>query len=391
MEASIVRRMDPISRETLRALVDRSAGPCVSAFLPIEWAAPARQQNIIRLENLLRRAETLLIARGAAADAAHAFLADAYALLTNHTFWLGQADGLALFVADGMFHILRLPIPFEELVVVDERPYIVPLLPLLHDERFFLLAIGLGGARLFAGTRYELRQIPLPDVPASLGEALAADEFSRESQVRSGASGAAGSGVFYGHGARDGTAIKQETLRYFQQVERGVRSELHDADALLILAGLAHLLPIYRAVNHYPWLADAAITGNPDDLPAVELHRQALAIMAQHATQQQSEALARFAALHGATPARATNHLRALVPAATNGRVDILLIAAGARRWGRFDPPGGGLTIHEAAEPRDAELVNLAAIEALQHGGDVLIVEPAQMPEDAPAAAIFRY
>ena len=275
-------------------LIEQPASPCVSLFLPIEWAEPARQQNSIRLENLLRQAEQRLIARGLSAAAAHDILAPAYELIENRSFWAPQVEGLAIFAATNLFRVYRLPLAFEELVIVDARAHITPLLPLLSsDGQFYVLAVGLGGVQLFQGTQYGLSPVALQGMPTSLRESLRYDEFAKQPQFHPGVPGRSGErgAIFHGQGARDGTVVKQEALRYFQQVDHAVRQALRNASAPLLLAGIAYLLPIYRAANTYPQLIEEDIAVNPDDLPLDELHAQAWAIVAprfDHARAEQS-------------------------------------------------------------------------------------------------------
>ena len=80
-----------------------------------------------------------------------------------------------------------------------------------------------------------------------------------------------------------------------------------------------------------------------------------------------------------------------MLPAAYNGRIDTLFLADGAHGWGTYDPASDTLTLHEAAEPRDSDLLNLAASETLLHGGTVYALAPDHVPGAAPCAAIFRY
>ncbi|MDX2243921.1 MAG: hypothetical protein NW224_24865 [Leptolyngbyaceae cyanobacterium bins.302] len=49
------------------------------------------------------------------------------------------------------------------------------------------------------------------------------------------------------------------------------------------------------------------------------------------------------------------------------------------------------LEIHNDAQPGDEDLLNAAAIQTLFHGGTVYAVEPQNVPDDAPVAAVFRY
>jgi hypothetical protein len=386
--------MDSLSRDELDMLIEQPASPCVSLFLPIEHAEPARQQNPVRFEHLLWQAEERLIVHGLGAATAHDLLAPAYQLIGDRSFWAHQADGLAAFAAADMFHIYRLPLTFAELIIVDERPHIAPLLPLLSgDDQFYLLTIGLGGVRLFQGTQYGLIPIMLHDVPASLQDALKYDEFTKQPQFHSGVPGRGGErgAIFHGQAARDGTIVKEETLRYFQQVERGVRHTLRDEHAPLLLAGIAYLVPIYREANTYAHLLEDVIAINPDDLQPDELHARAWARVAPRFGQARTAAIERYQMLRGTTPALATSYLRAIIPAAYAGRADTLFLARGQRQWGRFDPASGELVVHTDAGPRDTELFNLAAIQTIQHGGMVYALTPEQMPDAASLAAILRY
>lgn len=68
-----------------------------------------------------------------------------------------------------------------------------------------------------------------------------------------------------------------------------------------------------------------------------------------------------------------------------------LLLANGQRQWGHFDPVSGELAVHEDAGPRDTDLLDLAAVQTIRHGGTVYALTPDQMPDPAPLAAILRY
>ncbi|HEU5100432.1 MAG TPA: hypothetical protein VFU22_15495, partial [Roseiflexaceae bacterium] len=134
MQAIAIWERENLSRDELRTLIEPLAGPCISLFLPIERAEPARHHNPVRLENLLRQAEQRLSEYGLDQPAAHELLAPAYRLLEDRAFWAYQSDGLAVFVTVDLLRIYRLPLAFEELAVVAAHPHITPLLPLLTDS-----------------------------------------------------------------------------------------------------------------------------------------------------------------------------------------------------------------------------------------------------------------
>jgi hypothetical protein len=47
--------------------------------------------------------------------------------------------------------------------------------------------------------------------------------------------------------------------------------------------------------------------------------------------------------------------------------------------------------VHQDPEPGDEDLLDLAAIQSILNGGTVYAVEPEQVPDHAPLAAVFRY
>jgi hypothetical protein len=394
MPTAMMNQTDILPSEELSALISQTEQPCISLFLPIERVEPARQQNVIRLENLVRRAETRLIERGTDRVTVQRMLEPAYVLLSDHGFWDRQAEGLAVFITPAACRSFRLPSVFAETLAVDSRAHITPLLPLLNSAgTFYVLTVTLGGVHLYEGSPYGLQPVALPGVPAGLEAALAEDEFSKEAQLHPGIPGRGGErgAIFHGQDARDGTVIKQETMRYFQQVDRGVCAALLSQHAPLILAGLNYLLPIYRSVNSYAHLYDDAILSNPDDLLPQELHARARAVSAPYFARPAERALERCRIGLGNGSGLATDQLRAIVPAAHSGRIDSLLLAQGAACWGSYEPSDGALSLGAAIEPHTTELLNLSAIQTLLHGGAVYALPPEQMPGATLCAAVLRY
>ena len=394
METVTTQYIDTLSYDELRSLIKQPISICASFFLPIERNVSPRQQNWVQLENLFRQAEALLLARGLSLAAAQQLLAPAWQLSEEPSFWRHQSAGMAIFVAPEIFRVYRLPRAFEELAVVDDQLHIAPLLPMLQDDgQFYVLALGLDGVRLLYATHYEASPVPLHDIPSGLDDALKYDEFAKQAQFHPGVPGRGGErgAIFHGQGARDEQLVKEEILRYFQQIDRGVHSVLHDQHAPLVLAGVGYLLPIYRSVNSYLHMAERGIACNPHDLTQADLLSRAWELVAPHFDRQRADAAERYRLLAWTHPAQATNYLRAIVPAAYAGRIATLFVAAGQRRWGTFDPATGVLTMHETAELCDMELVNSVIVHTLLNGGSVYVVTPEQLPEATPLAALFRY
>jgi hypothetical protein len=384
--------------EQFASLAQQTSDPSVSILMPVYRAAPETQQNPIRLRNLLREAEEQLHARGMTPLDAQALLEPAAALIDDNAFWQERRDGLAIFVADGVFAAHHLPFSVGERVTIAERFHLAPLLPLFTaDGRYFVLAISKQDVRLFAGTRETITQIDLPeDTPRSLDASARLDGLPQGVQWHTGTAPAGPGGgerqaMYFGHGAGEDDE-KMRIERYLNKVDHGVRARLGDDRAPLVLAGVEYLLPIYRQESEYPMILEEAITGNPDDMRADELRERAWNIVEPHFRAELEEIYADFARFKATD--QASDDLDEIVRAAAWGRVMSLVVARGAPEiWGRFLSDEGKVIRRDGgpALPDDVLLVDYAATQTLLNGGAVYAVEAGELPTDAPALALFRY
>ena len=197
--------------------------------------------------------------------------------------------------------------------------------------------------------------------------------------------------MFHGHGVASADDPKDYISRYFHQVDEDLQDLLRDEQALLVLAGVDYLHPIYKEANTYPYLVGEGIEGNPEELCAEELHERAWAIVQPLFLAAQKEAAAEYKQFAGAGSEQASNDLKEIVRAAYHGRVAMLFVAVGLQQWGTFDPETNTVRVHEEAEPGDEDLLDSAAVQALLNSGTVYAVEPEKVPDGASLAALFRY
>jgi Bacterial archaeo-eukaryotic release factor family 3 len=199
-----------------------------------------------------------------------------------------------------------------------------------------------------------------------------------------------GSGSSQARGSIEWAAYtKEDTLRFCQQIDRGLHGILKDKKAPLVFAGVDYLYPIYREVNSYPHLVERAVTGNPEGLSADELRKQAWAIVEPYFQKKQDEALAQYR--QSAGTGLASNNVMEILPAAHHGRVGILFATVGVGLWGSFRPESGEVIRREKAAQGDEDLVDLAVIQTLLNAGTVYTLKKEEMPEAQPLAAVFRY
>src|SRR5207253_140763 len=71
----------------------------------------------------------LATAEGRHTSGAKDLLRPAWELLDDAPFWQNVNEGLAVFLSPEQSHQYRLPVPFEEQVIVGNRFHIKPLLP----------------------------------------------------------------------------------------------------------------------------------------------------------------------------------------------------------------------------------------------------------------------
>lgn len=382
--------MKEISIDELNILMNKQKGLCVSIFMPTFRAGAESQQNQIRLRNLLRGAEEKLISCGLRQQEAKALLEPVQGLIGNVMFWRKQSDGLAIFLSSDVFRYYLLPEDFDELIVVANRFHIEPLLPLLSsDYRFYLLTLSQNEVRLFEGTNRGLIEVTSDAIPKNINEALQYDEPEKQIRFHKGASrGSDRSSMISGHGAElDDT--KENLLKYFRMIDKGLREVLRDEQAPLILAGVEYQFPIYKEANTYPYLVDEGIAGNPKGLSMDQLHRQARAIIGPHFQKAENDAIAQYKRSQGT--GLTSKDIKEIIEGAYHGRVKALFIAKGYQQWGSFNLDYGDLKLHDKMEVGSEGLPGLAAVQTFLNGGTVFILPLEKMPDETQMAAVFRY
>lgn len=387
--------MDLLTKDQLHTLLAEREGPCLSVFLPTHRKGVETQQDHIRLKNLLREGEQQLASLGLRAPQVRELLAPLQRLVTDTIFWQHQSDLLALFrTADDLAHF-RLPIRFEDLVVVGSHFHVKPLLPLVtFDGRFHVLALSQQRVRLLQGTRLTVGEIELGNVPKSLNEVVRPDLLEKSIRFHTAAVSAVGGGqrtsVVHGHGgAGDEANVKKLILRFFQKLDAGICELLKGERAPLVLAGVEYIRAIYREASHYPHLLREGIEGSPDRISSQELHDRGWAAAAPSFERHRKEVVDRYLHLLGTKDPRAANAIETVVPAAYLQSVAVLFVPVGVRFWGTYEQGANSLRVHREKQPGDEDLLNLALLYTLRHGGTVYAVSPSEMPGGSPVAAIL--
>ena len=382
--------MDFLTIDDIRELTEKQERWCVSIYLPTHRAGKETGQDSIRLKNLLSEAGQRLAAGGYRPPDIQEMLEPVQKLVNDTMFWRYQGDGLALFISRDFLRTYRLPEAFEELVIVTERLHIKPLLPLLSgDGRFFILALSQNEVRLLQGSRHNISDIELEQVPASLKEALKYDDPERQLQfhTRTGGPGKRAA-IFHGHGVGIDEA-KDNVLRYFQQIDKGLHEILKEETSPLVLSGVEYLFPLYRQASSYQHILEQGIPGNPEEMSPEDLHKSAWTLVEPLFMAAEKEAAARYRSLRNSE--KSSHDITKIVPASFYGKIDLLFVAVGTQQWGAFDPKKNVVHLHAEAEPHDEDLLDFAAVHTLINGGTIYAVTRERMPDTTTTAAIYRY
>ena len=377
--------------QELKTLLVTRPGQCVSLFLPTSRTGANVQQAPIRLKNLLRKAEDRMSKDGAREADARDLLEPARKLLDDSPFWTQQSDGLALYIAPGIFYHYQLPYQLKEHLVVADRFYIKPLLPVLSgDGRFYVLALSQNGVRLLQGTRYTVTEVTLEDAPHNLAEAVGPVERERQLQyhTRSSSQGGRRAAIFHGH-SEPSSLVKQDLTQFFRQVDKEVCDLLRSERAPVVVAGVEYVHALYQQISKYAHILKEGIVGNPEELNPKELHAKAWAIVEPIFLKAQHEAANAYRERAGTN--RASSRIEDIVPAAYQGRVDRLFVTPEGEQWGAFDAGAGQVSAHDTPVDGDVDLHDFACIHTLLNGGLVYAVEPGKLPDKAPIAATFRH
>lgn len=392
--------MDILSKDTLIDLIDGQQGIAISIYMPAFIAEPEARQNPIRLKTLIGEAKEKLKEGGMDSDSIKSYLEPLSALVDDEIFWQDKSEGLAIFLDENQLISYDVPVQFDEFVEVGDSFHITPLIPVYKGNgQFYLLSLDKERPNIYKGSKYSLYKVEEIDLPEDLQTLF--DEFYEfhqhmqfHSKTRSPSPDAsqttgAREGVFFGHGGED-IDEEAELRNYYHRFDAALMDYLDGEDAPLILAGVDFLHPIYREANTYANLVEEGITKDVEHMPVEELQKKAWEIVKSQYETDLKQALNVFHSL-SENDGDTTQDLGIIIPAAYFKRVNTLFVANNAHKWGIFDPDENEVRIDEKQTIENQDLLNFAAIHSLKNGGNVLLLDPDQVPGWGEVAAILRY
>jgi len=344
---------------------------CISIYMPIYRAGGETRKNPIILKNLAGEAKEKLIARGAENRTISRLMAPVEKLEQGDFFIGDSGRGLALFSNSRFFVQYRLPRQFNEKVHVAGRFYIKPLIPLMNDHVFFILALSQNRSRLLKCNSHDCREISLPGAPDGMDEIRLSNRGGGNLQFHtdSPSSNSRRSVAFHGQLEK---GDDENIRKYLRLIDRQIVKVINDEKTPLVLAGVDNLVSSYQIISKYPSISNQSIAGNPEEMHKNELHEKALGIIKPVFMAADTEELQQFERLM--SEERAVDGICDILPAVHDGRVSKLFVLKNQSEWGRYDPEHGEVSKHCEMQQGDVEVLNLAIGRTLDSGGDVFIV-----------------
>ncbi len=361
-------------------------------FMPTHPTGKEVRQDPIRLKNLLADARSQLTAAGLSEADADAVLEQATALLDDRDFWQHQSTGLALFIDENQTREYRVPLSFEELVVVGGKFHIRPLLPVLAaDGHFSVLTVTADKASLFSASRFELMEETAAGLPVR--ESVENDyenpvQASPPARPNVGTANIPNAQV-YGDSPPD--FRKARLQEYIANVAKAVESHLAANPQPLVLVADAEIGGHFQQASGLGQLLAGIVEINANAVDTSELHSLTYPKVKDRLDSARVEALNTAAELLGRGEPTATGHIADIVRASDQGRISTLLLHDGEPVWGRYDSEADNLETGPEYESSGEDLLGFAAMNTLQNGGDVHIMSSDELPTESEAVALLRY
>lgn len=382
-----------LSKEQFADLAGFKSDCCITLYMGTTTSTNAdanRQKDFLGFKNKLQQLTVLLKERQMDQADIERLLKPGYDLLRIEQFWSNLSQGLVVYISDGYFKYMKLPIcPTEELLI-NSTFFLTPLIPVITSkDYFYVLVLSKKQAKLYRADAFGMQFIPVPGMPRGMDDVVHFEEKDDNDLIRTDTSGA-GAGANY-HGLGTGRPDhKTDLAMYFDEVDETIWKEvLNKENVPLLLAGVEYLIPIYKQVAKYKPIWDEAITGSHEHEDTQALYAQARGKMEPYFQERVTRALNIYG---NQSATELTSSIPDdIIPAAHYGRISQLFVLKGEHIWGTFDDMNNQLTIHQNQEDGDECLVDRSVIKTILNGGEVFILPAEKMPGGSKLAALMRY
>jgi len=359
-----------------------AAGPCITMAVDI----PDPRQIRTRIKNSIRAAEEALRTLGVDENTAGVLVGPIKSLAASVEIDGEWRRDLILYRSSGIFRYFAVLDLTDGFVGAGAHFHIRPLLPLMGIEQiFYILALSQKQVRLLRATHHHAAEVPLAGVaPVNLVTWIneRSPDHLLENRSTAGPSSGSTKGVLFGTSKND-EQHKQNMAHFFREIDAGLHRILGAGDAPLILAGVVEETKLYERVNTYPRLLEQTVQGSPEKISVQELQQRAASLARRAFTKPLTKALDDLDRLRGTS--RVITAGDAVLKAASQGRVAQLLVPEGAEWRGDWDEASQQVRVG------NQDLLNLAAVETLVHGGDAFELPGSRISDQTGMIALLRF
>lgn len=384
--------MKLLTREIIQELLSTEQDICLSLYMPTYRVHPDKLQNPIRYKNLVRQLEESLLKRYSP-ETVQKHIKPMESLIGDNDFWNHTMNGLAVFCSDGIFEIVGLHEPVNELAIVADTFHTKPLRQSIQAiDHYHVLAINQHDYHLYEGNRHSLNEVELEaDVPKTLVEALGEELTGRQSPVGSYGNTQRGTANMHGQMGDRKDEMEKDAERFFRVVANVVEEKYSKPTGHpLILAALPEHHSLFHKVNKNPYLLKEGIMVNPASLSIEQLNTMAWKIMEPEYEMRIDRLINQFeqAKAHG----KGSDEIEDIAVAAVEGRVDTLFVEADRLIAVRItNMATGNIQRKDLENPKIDDLLDDMSELVTKLGGEVMVLPPEKMPSESGLAAIFRY
>jgi hypothetical protein len=142
----------PLTKDKFSALATYKSDCCITIVIPTHASGSAvnEQMDITSFKNALQQVALELKGKKQDEGKIQSMLKPGFDLIRNEAFWKKMSHGLAVFIADGHFKFIRMPVAPKEEVIINSSFHLSALLPImLNNDYFYLLVLSKKQARLY--------------------------------------------------------------------------------------------------------------------------------------------------------------------------------------------------------------------------------------------------
>ena len=383
-----------LTKELFAELANFKSECCVSLYMTTTASTSVeanKQKDFIGFKNKLQQLTATLKERNIEQTQIERLLKPGYDLLRNEEFWSDLSDGLAVFVADGYFKYIRLPVSPKDEMFVNSSFYLTPMIPVMTSrDYFYVLVLSKKQAKLYRADAFGMRYVPVAGMPRGVEDVVHFENKDDQDLFRTDTAGAGAGAVYHGTGTTGRPDPKTNLAMYFDEVDETLWKEiLNKENVPLLIAGVEYLIPIYKQVAKYKPIWEDSITGSHEHEDVNALYQQARVKMEPYFQERVAKALNVYG--NQSATELTSSVPEDIIPAAHYGRISQLFVLKGEHIWGSFDEMNNVLSIHDTQQEDDECLIDKTVIKTLMTGGEVFVLPAERMPATSKLAALMRY